>query len=225
MALDLTILQATLMEIVPAIGNFLVSLIGALIVLIIGWFIAGGVGKLVVMILKKINFNQVFEKGSWKQAFEKADLKVDPASFIGEIIQWVLMIIALLLAVDVLGPRFSQFADFLATVVLWLPNIVVAVAIFIVAVIIADYLAKLMRAWAEGMNVAGGHIIEVIVRWAVWVFAIVAILLQLGIATSLVMLLVSGVVYFLVIAGGLAFGLGGKEVAADILQNLYKKLK
>lgn len=220
-----TIGTGILNDLLPAIINFLVAFLGAVVVLIIGWIIAKFLGGGTTTILKRLNFNKVFEKGSWKHALENSGLKVDPASFIGEITQWSLIIIFLSISVGILGPRFSQFSIFLTEVVLWLPNVVVAAAIFIVAVIIADYLGKIMRAWAGGMNVGYGHIVEVIVRWAVWAFAIVAILLQLGIATSLVMLIVSGTVYFLVIAGGIAFGLGGKEVASEILQNLYKKIK
>ena len=70
-----------------------------------------------------------------------------------------------------------------------------------------------------------GHIAGAIVRWSIWVFAIFAILLQLGIVEDLVRTIIQGIVALIVIAGGIAFGLGGKDVAAEILQNLKKKLK
>lgn len=203
--------------------GFLPSLIGAIVVLIVGWFISDVIGKVVTMILKKVRFNQLFERGKWDEAMAKAGIKVDAAGFIGEIIQWVLVIVFLLVAVEILG--FVQFADFLTKVMLWLPNVIVAVAIFIVAVIIADYLAKLIRAWVEGMKVGYGHFVESIVRWAIWIFAILAILIQLGVAKELVVTLFTGAVAFGVIAGGLAFGLGGKEIAGELLRDLQRKLK
>ncbi|MAF43521.1 MAG: hypothetical protein CMI54_05045 [Parcubacteria group bacterium] len=217
------ITKDSLQDLVGGVLNFLPNLGGALLVLIVGWFISVGIGKLVAEVLKRVKFNQLFEKGGWKEALSKAELKVDPSGFVGGIIKWVLVIVFLMAAVEILG--FEQFAEFLKSVVLWLPNVVVAVAIFIVAVIIADYLAKLMRAWVEGMKVGYGHFVEVIVKWAIWIFAILAILLQLGIATELTETLFQGIVAFAVIAGGLAFGLGGKDVAAEILQDLHRKLK
>lgn len=218
-----SITVAALQDLWKGVLEFIPSLVGAIIVLIVGWFIAVGVGRLIAEILKRVRFNQLFEKGGWREALEKAEWKIDASAFVGEIVKWVLVIVFLLAAVEILG--FVQFADFLKKVVLWLPNVIVAVAIFIVTVVIADYLAKLMRAWVEGMKVGYGHFVESIVRWAIWIFAILAILIQLGVAKELVVTLFTGAVAFAVIAGGIAFGLGGKDIAAEILRDLQRKLR
>jgi len=203
--------------------EFIPRLIGALIVIIIGWFIAVAVGRLVTEILKRIKFDKIFERGVWKQALSKAKWKVDPSGFIGAIVKWVLFIAVLVAAIEILG--FTQFAVFVSKIAAWLPNVVVAAAIFVVAVIIADYIPKIIRAGAEGVKVSHSHLLEKIVRWAIWIFAVLAILIQLGIARELIMTLFTGFIAFLVIAGGLAFGLGGKDVARDILQDLHSKIK
>ena len=203
--------------------EFIPRLIGALIVIIIGWFIAVAVGRLVTEILKRIKFDKIFERGVWKQALSKAKWKVDPSGFIGAIVKWVLFIAVLVAAIEILG--FTQFAVFVSKIAAWLPNVVVAAAIFVVAVIIADYIPKIIRAGAEGVKVSYSHLLEKIVRWAIWIFAVLAILIQLGIARELIMTLFTGFIAFLVIAGGLAFGLGGKDVARDILQDLHSKIK
>ena len=203
--------------------EFIPKLIGALIVIIIGWFVALAIGKLVTEILKRIKFDKIFERGIWKEALAKAKWKVDPSGFIGAIVKWVIFIAVLVAAVEILG--FTQFAIFVSKIASWLPNVIVAAAIFVVAVIIADYLPKIIRAGTEGMKISYGHLLEKIVKWAIWVFAVLAILIQLGIARELIMTLFTGFVAFLVIAGGLAFGLGGKDVAAQILQDLRKKIK
>jgi len=214
-------------EILPgllqAISVYVLLVIGAIVILILGWFIAAAIGKFVSQILKKAKFNQLFERKGWKEALERAEWKVDPAGFIGEIVKWILMVVTLLVAVDILG--FTQFASFLEKVVLWLPNVVVSIAIFVVAAIIADYLAKLMRIWVEGMQVGYGRMVETIVRWSVWGFAIFAILIQLQIAEGLVTTLFTGIVALIVIAGGIAFGLGGKDMAADILSDVQRRIK
>ncbi|MCD6550402.1 hypothetical protein J7K24_02560 [bacterium] len=203
--------------------KFTPELIGALIVIIVGWFVAVAIGKIIAEVLKRIRFNMLFERGAWKEALEKAKWKVDPSGFIGALVKWVIFIVFLKAAVEILG--LEEFATFMSSIVLWLPNLIVAAAIFVVAVIVAEYVPKIIRAAAEGMQLKYSKFIEKVTRWAIWVFAIMAILIQLGIAREMIMTLFSGFVAFLVIAGGLAFGLGGKDVAAEILQDLKRKIK
>lgn len=204
--------------------DFIPNLIGAIIVFLIGWLISIAVGKLIAEILKRIKFNRIFEKGGWKTALEKAEIKVDASSFIGAIIKWVLLIVFLAAAVEILG--FNQLTVFLTQKVLpFLPNVVVAAFIFVVAVIIADILEKVVRAAVEGAKVGYGQLVGAIVRWSIWVFAILIILSQLGIGETFMADLFRGIVVMIVLAIGLAFGLGGKDVAAEILQDLRNKLR
>lgn len=203
--------------------DFIPNLIGALLVFIVGLIISVAIGKLVAEILKKIRFNQIFEKGNWKSALEKADIKVDASVFIGAIVKWVLLIAFLIAAVQILG--FDQLKDFFVSVLDYLPNVIVAATILVVAVIIADILEKVVRAAVEGIKVGYGQLIGVIVKWSIWIFAILAILLQLGIAEDLIKIIVQGVIALIVIAGGIAFGLGGKEAAGEIIQDLKSKIE
>ncbi len=192
-------------------------------VLIVGWFVAVGVGKVVAELLKRVKFNQLFEKGVWKDALVKAELKVDASVFAGAICKWILVVVFLMASVEILGLR--QFASFLSSILDYIPNVFVAVLIFVVTVIIADIAEKLIRAGIESTKVGYGHLAGSIAKWSIWVFALLAILIQLGVATFLLQTLFTGFVVMLAIAGGLAFGLGGKDVAAEMLQCLKKKLK
>jgi hypothetical protein len=203
--------------------NFIPSLIGAIIVFVIGWFLAVGVGRLVSEVLRKLRFNRIFQKGSWKEALEKAEFKVDASEFVGVVIKWILVIVFLLAAVEILG--LTEFAGFLTAVLGYLPNVLVAVFIFVAAVIIADIMEKIVRATVESIKVGYGNLIGVIIRWSIWIFAILAILIQLGVAPSLINTLFAGLVGIIVISAGLAFGLGGKEIATEVLRDLYRKLK
>ena len=94
-----------------------------------------------------MKFNQLFEKAGWKEALEKAELKVNAADFIGAICKWVLAIVFLLAAVEILG--FVQFANFLRDVLAYLPNVIVAALIFVVTVILVDIIEKIVRAAVE----------------------------------------------------------------------------
>ena len=142
--------------------GFIPSLIGALIVFIIGWFIAIGIGKLVSEILIRIKFNMIFESSGWRKALEKAEVKTSPSEFIGMIVKWILVIVFLMAAVEILG--FVRFADFLTGVVGYLGNVVVAALIFVVAVILADILAKIIVATTESVKFEYSHLAGDIVR-------------------------------------------------------------
>lgn len=203
--------------------GFIPTLLGAVVIFMIGWVFSAGIGKLVTEILKKIKFNQILEKGSWDEALAKADIKVDASGFIGAIVKWILVIVFLLVAVEILG--FVQFADFLQNILAYLPNVIVAALIFVVTVIVVDIVEKLVRVAVEGIKVGYGKLVSAIIKWSIWIFAVLAILYQLGVARPFMETLFTGIVAMMVIAFGIAFGLGGKEVAAEILQDIKRKFK
>jgi len=203
--------------------NFLPQLIGALVVFIIGWFISIWIGKLVAGILKKMRFDKIFEKNKWQEALKEADFEMKISEFIGGIVKWMLIIVFLLATVQILG--LSAFAGFLGEIVAWLPNLVVATAIFIVTVIVADFSEKLTKVIVGRMGVGYSRFVGALVKWSIWIFAILAILIQIGVARQIVQTLVQGFVALLVISSGIAFGLGGKDVARDILEGLKGKIK
>ncbi|PIR91222.1 hypothetical protein COU02_00870 [bacterium (Candidatus Gribaldobacteria) CG10_big_fil_rev_8_21_14_0_10_37_46] len=203
--------------------NFMPRLIGAIVILLIGWFIADWIGKLITEILKRLKFDRIFERTQWQDALEKAEFKVSVSHFFGEVVQWILVIVFLLAAVEVLGS--SQFAIFLNKIVNWLPNLVVSVAIFVVAIIIADFAKKIIQEVVEKAKVGYSGLIASIVQWAIWIFALFVILIQLGIAKELIQILFTGLIGLIVISWGIAFGLGGKDLAKDILEGIRNKLK
>ena len=203
--------------------GFIPNLVGAFVVFIIGWFIAIIVGKIIAEILRKVQLDKVFAKGTMKEALAKAEFKVDVSGFIGAIFKWVLVIVFLLVAVDILG--INQFSGFLTNVLNYIPNIVVAVLIFVVAIVIADILEKIVRAAVESAKVGYGNLSGAIVRWSIWVFAIIAILLELGIANQLIQTILNGIIALIAIAGGIAFGLGGKDAAAETVRNIKAKFQ
>jgi len=216
--------RAALLRLWEGFLDFIPALIGALIVFIIGWFIAGVIGKLVAEILVRAKLNQFFERTGWKTALEKAELRISPSEFIGAIIKWILVIVFLLAAVEILG--LVEFADFLRSILAYLPNVVVAVLILVVTVIVVDIIDKILRVAVEGMKVGYGHLVSVIVKCAIWIFAILAILQQLRFEAAVWLFELIKIAFIgIVVMAALAFGLGGKDVAAEILRDLRGKLK
>jgi len=202
--------------------SFIPNLIGAIIIFIIGWFIALAIGKVVAEILARLKFNRIFQEKGWKDALEKAELNVNPSEFIGAICKWILVIVFLLASVEILG--FVEFAILLRSVIAWLPNLIVATAIFVVAVIIADILEKILKASIKKIGVKYTEFLGATIRWAIYIFATLAILLQLGVTPSIIDNLVKGFMGMIALAFGLAFGLGGKDAAARLIEDIRKKI-
>jgi MFS family permease len=201
---------------------FLPELLGAIIVFVIGWIIAIWIGRLVAAVLSKVMFDKLFDSAGWKEALQRAEIKVTPSEFIGAICKWILIIIFLVVAADILG--WVAFAALLAKLLAWVPNLIVSIAIFIVAVVVADILEKMTRASTKKIGVSLNNFVGTAVKWAIYVFAAFAVLLQLGIAPAIVNTLVMGFVGTLALAFGLAFGLGGKETAGRLIEETRKKI-
>lgn len=219
----LSIVQPLLQQLISFVANLVV----AIVVFIIGYLISVGVGKLVTEILKSVRFNKLFEKEGWKKALQRANMDVNPSDFIGAIFKWVFVIISLLVAVDIL--KLTSFAGFLTRVLNYLPNVIVAVLVFVVAVVISDFVEKVVRATVERLRVSYGYIIASVVKWAIWVFTFFLILDQLLPSSLLIKTLYTSIVYGIVgalaLGIGLAIGLGGKDTAARVIEDMHRKIQ
>jgi hypothetical protein len=196
--------------------------IGALIVFFIGWAIAIGLQKLVYQILRAIKIDQFLEKMGLGRAFEEAGLKLNVASWLGILVKWFLIFVFLLAATDILG--LDEVSMFLRSVVNYIPNIVVAAVILVAAAWVAGILQRLIVVSISASKIKTAAFVGTIVKWAVYIFGLFAALMQLGIAPALLQTIVTGFIAMLAIAGGLAFGLGGKDQAAKIIENLKDEM-
>lgn len=203
--------------------SFFPALLGALVVLLIGWILATIAEGLVKKLLVKVKFNKVFEKTGWTNALAKADFKVAPDELFASLIKWVLVFVFLMAAVEILNLR--QFADFLQNILAYVPRVIVASLILVIGAVFADTLEKVVFAAVERARVGHSAIAGSIVKWAIWGFTFFAVLEELRIATFLVQTMFTGLVALFVISLGLAFGIGGKDLASEILQNLKRKLQ
>ena len=219
---SLTVIQPFLQQLISFVANLLL----AVIVFVIGYLISIGIGKLIAELLKSIKFNKLFEKEGWKKALQRANVEVNPSEFIGVIFKWVFVIVSLLIAVDVL--KLTAFAGFLTQVLEYVPRVVVAVLVFVVAIVISDIVEKVVRATVERLKVGYGYLASSIVKWAIWVFTFFLILDQLLPTSLLIKTLYTSIVYGVVgalaLGIGLAIGLGGKETAAKVISDMYKKI-
>lgn len=221
-----TLFQSSANTIGTAFGSilaFLPQLLIALIVFWIGAWVAGLIGELIARIIKAVKFDKIFESRGWSDAMKKAEIDGSPSDFVGAIVKWVFVIIFLVIVADIL--KLPGFTEMLNKLVAYLPNVLIAALIFVATVIISDMLEKVVVVSIGGMKVGYATAIGTFVRWVIWVFAIFAILMQLGIAEQLVFALFQSILQFFILALGLAFGLGGKDVAGELLKELKDKIK
>jgi hypothetical protein len=197
------------------------KIIGFLIILLIGWFIANLLGKAVAALLRMVRFNQLAQRSGFSDFVTQMGVRTDPAGVLAEVVRWFVRLIVLVVAFDALGlPAVSQV---LQQLLLWLPNLVVALVILVIGGLAANTLADLVRGATARAGFSNPNLLSAIARVAVWAFAIVVAVNQIGVAQTLVNTLFFGLVGALALALGLSFGLGGRETAAEIVRTWYQR--
>ena len=212
----------SLQQVWTSIASFVPLLFGSLLVFFIGLIIAMTLGQLVEQIVKGLKVDALLRRLDFEKTLEKAGWRMDSAAFLGLLVKWFFVIVFLLAAANILG--LTQVGDFLRDVLLYIPNVVIAALILIIAAIVSDITERILR----GSLMAMGHrgsLVAPLVRWSIWIFALIAALLQLGIAVTLIQTLVTGFVAAIAIATGLAFGLGGKDAAAQFIDRMRNEMR
>jgi hypothetical protein len=197
------------------------KIIGFGLILVAGWFIASLIEKGVAAILRSIHFNDLAQRAGLTDFVKKMGMNTDAAGMIGHVVKWFVRLIALVVAFDVLG--LPAVSDVLRQMLLWLPNVVVALVVLVIGGLAARALSNVVRGAAAEAELSNANFLAKVASAVVWAFAIVVAVNQIGIATELVNTLFMAVVGALALGIGLAFGLGGRETAAEILNKWYGK--
>lgn len=193
--------------------GFVPSLLGAIILFIIGWILGAIVGKAIAQVVSALKIDKLFESAGAHVFMERAGLKLNVGGFVGAVVKWFIIVVFLMASLQIIG--LTQVNDFLREAVLYyLPKVVVASFVLVIATIIADAMHKLVNASAKAVNIRSANMLGSITRYAIWVFAFIIALSELGIATAFMQILFTGFIAALAIALGLAFGLGGKDAAS-----------
>jgi hypothetical protein len=198
--------------------NVLANTLGALIILIIGLVVAGGLGALVERVVNLVKLDKLLASLGLNEYFERAVMTVNAGKFFGKIVYWFLVLVFLLAATDILG--FYSLSSFLKDALMYIPNVIVAVLIMLASVVIANVLRKIVGAAIKGSRLAAAGFLASLTWWAVVIFGFFATLTQLGIAVPIIQAIVTGFMAMLAIAGGIAFGLGGKDYAASLISKM-----
>jgi hypothetical protein len=202
--------------------GFLPNFIAAVIVLIVGVAIAIFLGKLVRLIIKKFKIDLVLEKLGVMRFFQKGGIEFSFAALLGWLVKWFLIVVFLIATTEILG--LPQVAEFLNRIVLYLPNVIVAAVVLLVGIVLANFVQNWLKKFLAITKTTSIQFITGVAKWAIVIFSVLAALIQLKIATSLINVLFTGFVAMLAIAGGLAFGLAGKDWAADLISKIKKDI-
>ena len=198
---------------------FLPNLLGFLVILIIGFIIAKVVSAVVRKVLEKAGLDRHLHSSDANKYVEKVMPGASPANGIARVVFWLIFIFFLFSAVGAL--KIPALTAFMSQVLAYLPNIIVAIFIFVIAALIsgavAGGVAKVMG------ETPTGKIVATIVPALVMVIAMFMILEQLQIAPEIVRIAFGAVMFALALGLALAFGLGGRPVAEQLLEDGYRK--
>jgi len=204
--------------------NFIPSLLGAIILFIVGWIFGRVTGKAIEKVISVIKLDKLFDSAGMEKFRETTGIKLTVGNLIGGIIKWFIIIVFLMASLEIIG--LTQVNDFLrTTVVLYLPKVIIAAFILIIAAFLAKALDKIIFASAKMAKLNQANMIGSICRYAVWGFAFIIALSELGIATSFMQIIFTGLIASLAIALGLSFGLGGKEAASRVIEKVGRDMK
>ncbi|MCX6754431.1 MAG: hypothetical protein NTU81_01215 [Candidatus Nomurabacteria bacterium] len=203
--------------------SFVPSLLGAIVLFIIGWMVGSIIGKAIAQLFAALKIDKLFESAGASSFMNRAGLKLNVSGFFGGVTKWFVIVVFLMASLQIIG--LTQVNDFLREAVLYyLPKVVIASLVLVIATVLADAMQKLVRASAQAADIRSAKMLGSITLYSIWIFAFIIALSELGIATAFMQILFTGFIAALAIALGLSFGLGGKEAAARAVGKLADDL-
>lgn len=210
-------------DVISAVIKYLPNLLGAFVIVIVGVFAGYLLGKAVEKVAQLIRLDHFFERFGIKKTFQRVGLKLSVAKLLGWMTKWFVYVVAFLAVANAL--QLEAVSTFINSLLLYIPNVIVAVVILIVGVLLAHFLAEVVMGAAEGAKFKAASFVATVTRYSIVAFSILAALVQLQIATSLIETLFMGIIGSVALALGLAFGFGGQGVAREVLERLKRNLE
>ncbi len=203
---------------------FIPNLVVAIVIFIVGWVIGAGLGRIVAQVVNSLRIDQVLRSAGVDRVLSRAGFELSSGKFLGRLVEWFFVIVFLVAALDVL--HLEAVNLFLRDVVLgYLPQVIAAVLILLVAAVVGQMAERVVTGSAKAANLTSAGFLGKVARYAIWIFALLAALYQLDVATAFVQTLFTGVVIAVALALGLAFGLGGQASAGRYIDHLQKEIQ
>lgn len=217
------IFVASIQNLWAKIISFLPELVSALVVLIIGLIIASIAGRVVRKISDYLKVDSLMRKIKVKEELEGLGLKFEFSEVLGKVVKWFFIIATLIAVADVL--KIPQITQFLEKIALYIPNVLVAIIILAIGVVVGRVAYDTIKKGTETFKLSSytAKILAAVAKWSIIAFTAMAALVQLGVASDMIRILFTGIVVAVSLAGGLAFGLGGKKRAEEIIEHITRQ--
>lgn len=204
--------------------RLLPNIVAAAIVLIIGWLAAAGLGKVVRRAIEFTKVDDAIDSAGLTSSLKEAGIDFNIAKLVGWLAKWFVIVVILIAVADILN--LTQITDFLQRVAFFIPNIIIAVVILLVGFVLGNFAYKVVEKAVDASKLStSSGVLATLAKWSIMVFAFLAALTHLNIAKELVQTLFTGLVGMLALAGGLAFGLGGKDEAKEMLGKIKREMQ
>ena len=205
------------------ITAFLPALIGAIVIFVAGWIIARLVRLAVVKLLKLVRFDKATEKTGVQEFLKKGEIVKAPSEIIGSLVYWFIMILVIIASLDALGlPIISELLD---KIFVYIPNVVAAIIVLVLGLLLGNLLSAVVRTAASNAGLKNADGLGQLSLYAIVFFSGAIALIQLGIGEEVVEAAFGLVVGTAALALALAFGLGGRDVAAEYLKRWLEEKK
>ncbi len=212
----------SLRDVAGGVAETLPKIFAALVFIILGFIFGAAVGKVVHQLVEAVKVDEWLRKAGVDKFLEKAGYHLNSAAFLGWLAKMFFVIVFLIAAFDILG--LTQANVLLGQVLLYIPQVIIATVILFVASIASDMLSGMVTGTTKAVGSRVSQLLGTITRWAIWMFAVIIALSQLGVAPQYMYTIFAGFVAMLALAGGLAFGLGGKEAASALIKDIQNEV-
>lgn len=217
------VLATSLNNVTSQLVGLLPAIILSIVVFVVGWFIASVVGEAVSQVVKALKVDNLLKGFGLEEMISRAGFDLDSGSFVGGLVKLFVIVVFLVASLDILG--LSQVNALLRELVVgFLPNVLTVVILLLVAAVLADIVNRVVVGSAKASGVPSAVLLGKLASWLIWIVAVLMSLSQLNIGVAVLNTLFLGVVSGLALAFGLAFGLGGRDVAAHYLEKFKKDL-
>ena len=195
------------------------KILGFALIVVVGWFIASLIEKGLTALLRRVRFNELARRAGLAEFVERMGMQTDSSGMIGLVAKWFVRLVSLVMAFDTLG--LPAVSEVLRELLMWLPNVVVALVVLVIGGLAARALGNVVRGATSEAGLSNSNFLAKAAVALVWAFTIVVAVNQVGIAKELVNTLFIAVVAALALGAGLAFGLGGRDTAGEIVRKWY----
>jgi len=217
------VLRETFGTVWAGVAGIVPLIILAAVVFLLMWVVGSGIGRLIARAIATLRLDAALRSAGFDRLLNKASVRLDSGRFIGELVKWFIVVVGFMAALQIVG--LTEVNDVLkATVLLYIPKVIKAVLILLIAVVLGDVVGKTIAASAKAAHLSSANFLGTVARWVFWIFGAMAALYHLEIMASFLQTLFTGVVIALSLALGLAFGLGGRDAAASYIDKVRREI-